>query len=53
MTPLDVASGGFDMVCNGRRVVIFDILASGKLITIVKSKKHQRNIVHPRTEANF
>jgi len=24
MIPLDVVSGGFDMVCNGRRVVIFN-----------------------------
>ena len=24
MIPLDVVSGGFDMVCNGRHVVIFD-----------------------------
>ena len=24
MIPLDVVSGGFDMVCNGRRVIIFN-----------------------------
>ena len=24
MIPLDVVSGGFDMVCNGRRVIVFN-----------------------------
>ena len=24
MIPLDIVSGGFDAVCNGRRVVIFN-----------------------------
>ena len=37
MIPLDVVSGGFDIVCNGRRVVIFNYGPEVFSFSIMKS----------------
>ena len=37
MIPLDVVPGGFDMVCNGRRVVIFNEALEVFSFSIIKS----------------